>query len=472
MTHKICLSAAALLALLLALPAPALAYRLSAGLSHTAYVDEHGTLWTWGSNQEGQLGAETQETGVDREGNQVAVSGTSLAVLEDVRSVAAGGDFTVALKTDGTLWAWGGNDYGQRGNGTVVSAAQPVQVLDQVTAVSAGDYHVAAIRADGTLWTWGDNLYGQLGDGTRDSVSAPHQVLADVRFAVMGDYHAAAISTDGTLYTWGSNLDGQLGNGGLGDTTDEEAGAMLQQRNRRGGAYRRHSLGRHPLDLGPQRRHAAGPDRGRSAGVGAGAGRGAGPRPGCERRDGPDRLPSDRRGSAGLGISRHGPAGQRYASGEGRRAGRADGGRRGGARGHPLSEGHGSGAAGAFGGIRDCAGRCRCGDAAALSGASERGAGCEADKGSSLAQFRSKFPPLSLLTNPRQSAILYAVKNLIPSCDEGNMPPWISHAESGRSVQGRGEWGGVSPRSVRYLSGRCWTPIRVVPRRNLWSSSL
>ena len=69
MTHKICLSAAALLALLLALPAPALAYdgatpdqpnRLSAGLSHTAYVDEHGTLWTWGSNQEGQLGAETQ----------------------------------------------------------------------------------------------------------------------------------------------------------------------------------------------------------------------------------------------------------------------------------------------------------------------------------------------------------------------------------------------------------------------------
>ena len=237
MTHKICLSAAALLALLLALPAPALAYdgatpdqpnRLSAGLSHTAYVDEHGTLWTWGSNQEGQLGAETQETGVDREGNQVAVSGTSLAVLEDVRSVAAGGDFTVALKTDGTLWAWGGNDYGQLGNGTVVSAAQPVQVLDQVTAVSAGDYHVAAIRADGTLWTWGDNLYGQLGDGTRDSVSAPHQVLADVRFAVMGDYHAAAISTDGTLYTWGSNLDGQLGTGGLGDTTDEGTGARLQ----------------------------------------------------------------------------------------------------------------------------------------------------------------------------------------------------------------------------------------------------
>lgn len=220
MTHKICLSAAALLALLLALPAPALAYdgatpdqpnRLSAGLSHTAYVDEHGTLWTWGSNQEGQLGAETQETGVDREGNQVAVSGTSLAVLEDGRSVAAGGDFTVALKTDGTLWAWGGNDYGQLGNGTVVSAAQPVQVLDQVSAVSAGDYHVAAIRDDGTLWTWGDNLYGQLGDGTLNSVSAPQQVLDNVTAVSAGANATAAVRSDGTLWTWGRNDAMQLG---------------------------------------------------------------------------------------------------------------------------------------------------------------------------------------------------------------------------------------------------------------------
>ena len=107
------------------------------------------------------------------------------------------------------------------------SVSAPQQVLDNVTAVSAGANATAAVRSDGTLWTWGDNLYGQLGDGTRDSVSAPHQVLADVRFAVMGDYHAAAISTDGTLYTWGSNLDGQLGTGGLGDTTDEGTGAML-----------------------------------------------------------------------------------------------------------------------------------------------------------------------------------------------------------------------------------------------------
>lgn len=225
MTHKICLSAAALLALLLALPAPALAYdgatpdqpnRLSAGLSHTAYVDEHGTLWTWGSNQEGQLGAETQETGVDREGNQVAVSGTSLAVLEDVRSVAAGGDFTVALKTDGTLWAWGGNDYGQLGNGTVVSAAQPVQVLDQVTAVSAGDYHVAAILSDGTLYTWGRNDAMQLGlTEAGAQVWEPGQIveLVPAQAVSAGTDQTVCLLTDGEVQAWGSPAMGQLGSG-------------------------------------------------------------------------------------------------------------------------------------------------------------------------------------------------------------------------------------------------------------------
>lgn len=79
--------------------------RLSAGLSHTVYVDEEGTLWAWGSNQAGQLGGETQETGTDWEGNPIPASTQPLAVLEEVVSASAGADFTVALKTDGTLWA-------------------------------------------------------------------------------------------------------------------------------------------------------------------------------------------------------------------------------------------------------------------------------------------------------------------------------------------------------------------------------
>ena len=187
--------------------------RLSAGLSHTVYVDETGTLWAWGSNQAGQLGTETQETSTDLEGNPIPYASQPLAVMEDVVSASAGADFTVALKADGTLWTWGGNDEGQLGTGTTEGSATPVQVLDQVTAVVAGDYHVAALRTDGTLWTWGDNLYGPLGDGTQDRRPTPPQLLPDVSAVNLGGDHAAALRTDGTLWMWGSNIDGQLGTG-------------------------------------------------------------------------------------------------------------------------------------------------------------------------------------------------------------------------------------------------------------------
>lgn len=228
------IAAALLLPVLLSSPAsaydmgaPDTPVRLSAGLSHTAFVDQEGVLWTWGSNQSGQLGAETQETGTDLEGTVIPLSSRPLQVMEDVASVSAGADFTVALKTDGTLWAWGGNDYGQLGNGSTTPSDLPICVLDQVTAVSAGDYHVAALRADGSLWTWGDNLFGQLGDGTRASRSTPAKVLDQVTAVSMGGYHAAALRADGTLWLWGSNIDGQLGNGGQGNTTDQ-TGAQLQ----------------------------------------------------------------------------------------------------------------------------------------------------------------------------------------------------------------------------------------------------
>lgn len=187
--------------------------RLSAGLSHTVYVDETGTLWAWGSNQASQLGTETQETSTDLEGNPIPYASQPLAVMEGVVSASAGADFTVALKADGTLWTWGGNDEGQLGTGTTEGSTTPVQVLDQVTAVVAGDYHVVALRIDGTLWTWGDNLYGQLGDGTYTSRSTPAQVMEGVTTVAAGVGATAAIRTDSTLWTWGDNLFGQLGDG-------------------------------------------------------------------------------------------------------------------------------------------------------------------------------------------------------------------------------------------------------------------
>lgn len=189
--------------------------RLSAGLSHTVYVDETGTLWAWGSNQAGQLGTETQETSTDLEGNPIPYASQPLAVMEDVVSASAGADFTVALKADGTLWTWGGNDEGQLGTGTTEGSATPVQVLDQVTAVVAGDYHVAALRTDGTLWMWGSNIDGQLGTGQATEVLQTQPVQVPLNGAVLavaaGTGHTVAILEDGSLWVWGRNDQGQLG---------------------------------------------------------------------------------------------------------------------------------------------------------------------------------------------------------------------------------------------------------------------
>lgn len=189
--------------------------RLSAGLSHTVYVDETGTLWAWGSNQAGQLGTETQETSTDLEGNPIPYASQPMAVMEDVVSASAGADFTVALKADGTLWTWGGNDEGQLGTGTTEGSATPVQVLDQVTAVVAGDYHVAALRTDGTLWMWGSNIDGQLGTGQATEVLQTQPVQVPLNGAVLavaaGTGHTVAILEDGSLWVWGRNDQGQLG---------------------------------------------------------------------------------------------------------------------------------------------------------------------------------------------------------------------------------------------------------------------
>ena len=84
----------------------------------------------------------------------------------------------MALKSDGTVWAWGDNGYGQLGDGTTTDRTTPVQVsgLSGVTAIAAGCYHTVALKSDGTVWAWGYNGYGQLGDGTTTQRTTPVQV--------------------------------------------------------------------------------------------------------------------------------------------------------------------------------------------------------------------------------------------------------------------------------------------------------
>jgi hypothetical protein len=143
----------------------------------------------------------------------------TLSVTEPARaSIAAGIYHSLQLRADGTLWAWGYNGYGQLGDGTTTQRHySPVQVGSDTdwTVISAGGYYSLGIKADGTLWAWGNNGYGKLGDGTTTNRNAPIQVGTDDDWTNIsaGAYHSQVIKADGTLWAWGYNYYGQLGDG-------------------------------------------------------------------------------------------------------------------------------------------------------------------------------------------------------------------------------------------------------------------
>jgi alpha-tubulin suppressor-like RCC1 family protein len=193
---------------------------VAADVNHSVAVKGDGTVWAWGMNNFGQLGDGTTTNRL----TPVQVSG-----LDTVTAVAAGGRHTVAAKADGTAWAWGYNAFGQVGDGTYNnSRLTPVQVvgLADVTMVAAGDVYTVAVKADGTVWAWGRNDYG-LGDGTTTQKIAPVQVvgLTNVATVGVGYYHVVAIKDDGSVWTWGQNDYGQLG---YGSTTDQLNPAQVQ----------------------------------------------------------------------------------------------------------------------------------------------------------------------------------------------------------------------------------------------------
>ncbi|MGD0210399.1 MAG: hypothetical protein ABSC14_05405, partial [Desulfomonilia bacterium] len=138
--------------------------------------------------------------------------------------VAAGNGHSLALKKDGTLIAWGKNNHGQLGDGTNTDRYTPVQVGLGISFVwdsmAAGYDHSIALRKDGTMWAWGYNTYGQLGDGTMVNKDTPVQVGSDNTWSALaaGYYHTGAITSGGTLWMWGYNASGQLGNGTLSNS--------------------------------------------------------------------------------------------------------------------------------------------------------------------------------------------------------------------------------------------------------------
>ena len=193
---------------------------VSGGEYHSMGIDNNDAVLAWGDNESGQLGLGYIDSSIHYIPEQVIV-------LDNIIAIASGHRHSIALWDDGTVWTWGENENGQLGNGGTVDSHTPLQVhglLDgkYVIAIAAGDYHSMALTDDGKVYTWGENYIGQLGDGTVDDVNEPFGKILPVQVqglpsnkVVMaiaaGHRHSLAVTSDGHVWTWGWNYFGQLG---------------------------------------------------------------------------------------------------------------------------------------------------------------------------------------------------------------------------------------------------------------------
>ena len=204
--------------------------QISHGGRHAAAIKTDGKLWTWGRNTYGQLGHNdtTQRN-----------TPTQLGTATSWKRVSCGGRtttnaFTAAIKTDGTFWTWGRNSYGQLGHNHSSQRNTPTQLGTATTwtQLSCGGHHMAGIKSDGTLWLWGKNSYGQLGIRRRGSShhrSTPVTTFVggtNWRQVSCGREFTLAVKTDGTLWVWGRNNTRQLGLG-PGNTSDRSLPTQL-----------------------------------------------------------------------------------------------------------------------------------------------------------------------------------------------------------------------------------------------------
>jgi alpha-tubulin suppressor-like RCC1 family protein len=189
---------------------------IGAGDENSVALKADGSVWAWGRNDRGQLG---NGTNTDSD-VPVLVSGLSSGVT----AIADGRDFSLALKSDGSVWGWGNNFNSQLGNGTEeTQESTPTRVKGlgaRVTAIAVGDVHSMALTSEARVWAWGSNRSGQLGDGSSRDSRMPVQVsiLSGVKAIAAGrSDDSLALMSDGSVWAWGWGAAGQLGNG---TTTD------------------------------------------------------------------------------------------------------------------------------------------------------------------------------------------------------------------------------------------------------------
>lgn len=199
---------------------------VSTSQTHRAAIDENGGLWVWGSNRYGAVGngggGNSKNAYFSESDGAFAIQTLPTKVMDDVASVVCGNGngldhsgFTLAIKNDGSLWAWGRNNMGQLGNGTTVDAFSPVKVMDDVVAVSAGRCCSAALKSDGSLWVWGGYATGGKTNasdgyythpegrtGGQKIQNKPVELMKDVAAVRLKDEKGLARKTDGTVWSW------------------------------------------------------------------------------------------------------------------------------------------------------------------------------------------------------------------------------------------------------------------------------
>lgn len=194
--------------------------KVEAGTEFSIALKSDHSLWAWGNNANGQLGIGSTNSQADP---------VQIGTDTDWKSISTGAFHAVAIKNDGTLWAWGLNSVGQLGQGNATGQQNaPVQIGTDTNwkEVYAGQGHSIALKADSTIWGWGFNTNGQLGVGNTTNQTTPVQIGTQHNWIAVscGGAHTLALASDHTLWTFGVNATGQLGDG---STTEHDSPVQI-----------------------------------------------------------------------------------------------------------------------------------------------------------------------------------------------------------------------------------------------------